>query len=160
MNSLTTFKATHRQQVEANLQASLPHSIGSSLTKKLNSDYMIVGYDLCDDVSQADLREGIALIDASLAPCPASYLAQLLSQLFVTCARRKEDEQLQLDLVIEVYGSRLMDYPADIVEEVLLKWPDENKWFPTWHELKSEIDWRNKRARLKETLEKKLNDAA
>jgi len=79
----------------------------------------------------------------------------LIAEVF-SLTKRKKDDQITLDLAVEAYGSRLEQYPADIVHEVLTKWPDQSMWWPSWHELKEEIDWRNRRAKMRDALEKKL----
>ena len=141
--------------VEAHLEASLPPSVASSLDAVVDRDYNIVAYTVDGPCPVDDLTAAIAAIDAASQPMPAKALGMLIAEVF-SLTKRKKDDQITLDLAVEAYGSRLEQYPADIVHEVLTKWPDQSMWWPSWHELKQEIDWRNSRAKIKAALEKKL----
>ena len=141
--------------VEAHLEASLPPSVASSLDAVVDGDYNIVAYTVDGPCPVDDLTAAIAAIDAASQPMPAKALGMLIAEVF-SLTKRKKDDQITLDLAVEAYGSRLEQYPADIVHEVLTKWPDQSMWWPSWHELKEEIDWRNRRAKMRDALEKKL----
>ena len=141
--------------VQAHLEASLPPSVASSLDAVVAGDYNIVAYTLAGPCPVDDLMAAIAAIDAVSQPMPAKALGMLIAEVF-SLTKRKKDDQITLDLAVEAYGSRLEQYPADIVHEVLTKWPDQSMWWPSWHELKEEIDWRNRRAKMRDALEKKL----
>lgn len=50
------------------------------------------------------------------------------------------------EMMMAGYAARLSNYPADIVEYVLEKWPNSNKFWPAWAELKEDLDfWNNGR---------------
>ena len=124
----------------------------------LNADYELVGYSCEGVIPVADMERAIEAIENTSAPATPREIGELVAELFVLTKQRRED-QITLDISIEAFGSRLLEYPADIVREVLKKWPDRSTFFPSWHELKSEIDWRNKRGMMKVALEKKLRKA-
>ena len=142
-------------ETEHNLQASLPPSVVSSLDAVVDRDFNVVAYTIDGPCPVDDLTAAIAAIDAASQPMPAKALGMLIAEVF-SLTMRKKDDQITLDLAVEAYGSRLEQYPADIVHEVLSKWPDQSMWWPSWYELKQEIDWRNNRAKIKTALEKKL----
>ena len=158
---MTQQQLTQHQQsqsvvdTERNLQASLPPSVVSSLDAVVDADFNVVAYTIDGPCPVDDINAAIAAIDAASQPMPARALGMLIAEVF-SLTKRKKDDQITLDLVVEAYGSRLEQYPADIVHEVLSKWPDQSMWWPSWHELKQEIDWRNSRAKIKAALEKKL----
>ena len=102
-----------------------------------------------------DLKKAVQLIEQYSQPLEARELSALLTELHLLTKQRKEN-QVSLDLAFELYGRRLEKYPADIVREVLSKWWDQSKWWPSWQELKVEIDWRDKRGKLKSEIEAKL----
>ena len=124
-----------------------------SVQEKLDSDYNLVGYRVVGN--DDDLKKAVQLIEQYSQPLEARELSALLTELHLLTKQRKEN-QVSLDLAFELYGRRLEKYPADIVREVLSKWPDQSKWWPSWHELKVEIDWRDKRGKLKSEIEAKL----
>ncbi len=134
---------------------SLPPLVSSSLEEVLDKDFNIVAYTLNKIVPVDELEAGIVVINELSKPMERKEIGLMIVELFSLTKRRKED-QLTLNMVVEAYGLRLGQYPADIVREVLTKWPDQSMWWPAWHELKEEIDWRNKRAKMKAALEKKL----
>ena len=136
----------------------LPRSVVSSLQEVLNAEYELVGYSVEGVIPVVDMERAIEAIENTSAPATPREVGELVAELFVLTKQRRED-QMTLDISIEAFGSRLLEYPADIVREVLKKWPDRSTFFPSWHELKSEIDWRNKRGMMKVALEKKLRKA-
>ena len=142
-------------ETERNLQASLTPSVVSSLDAVVDKDFHVVANTIDGPCPVDDINAAIAAIDAASQPMPARALGMLIAEVF-SLTKRKKDDQITLDLVVEAYGSRLEQYPADIVHEVLTKWPDQSMWWPSWHELKEEIDWRNNRSKIKAALEKKL----
>ena len=158
---MTQQQLTQRQQsqsvvdTERNLQASLPPSVVLSLDEVVDADFNVVAYTIDGPCPVDDINAAIAAIDAASQPMQARALGMLIAEVF-SLTKRKKDDQITLDLVVEAYGSRLEQYPADIVHEVLSKWPDQSMWWPSWHELKEEIDWRNRRAKMRDALEKKL----
>jgi N-acyl-D-aspartate/D-glutamate deacylase len=62
-----------------------------------------------------------------------------LTEVAAICAKRSDGEALS-DLTFRAMASRAGLYPADVVLTTLKTWPDKSKWFPTWHELKTELD--------------------
>ena len=153
MNQLQVKESLPRVQVEKTLEASLQLLKDLSVQEKLDSDYNLVGYQVAGN--DDDLKKAVELIEQYSQPLQAQELSGLLAQLYSLTKQRKES-QLTLDIAFEAFGSRLEKYPADIVREVLIKWPDQSKWWPSWHELKVEIEWRNKRGKLKDNIEAKL----
>ena len=123
------------------------------MQEKLDANYNLVGYQVAGN--DDDLKKAVQLIEQFSQPLQAQELSALLTELHLLTKQRKES-QLTLDIAFEAFGSRLEKYPADIVREVLSKWPDQSKWWPSWHELKEEIEWRNKRGKLKDNIEAKL----
>ena len=153
MNQLQVKESLPRVQVEKNLEASLLLLKDLSVRESLDANYNLVGYQVAGN--DEDLKKAVQLIEKYSQPLEARELSALLTELHLLTKQRKEN-QVSLDLAFELYGRRLEKYPADIVREVLERWPDHSKWFPSWHELKEEIEWRDKRGKLKEAIEAKL----
>ena len=107
-------------------------------------------------MSVEEIEQGIAVLEEAMRPLEPAALAAHLQEVY-SLTKRRADDQIDLDFAILAYGTRLEAYPADIVAAVLTKWPDHSTWWPSWHELKTEIDWRNTRALIHTALVKKLN---
>jgi hypothetical protein len=81
------------------------------------------------------------MLQKALEPLPSEQILKELTRLKLkTMARNITTEELSLQLA--VYTDDLAQYPADIVVKVLRDWPKQNKWWPTWHELVNEMEWR------------------
>jgi hypothetical protein len=138
------------------MKTSLPASIVSSLREVVDADWNVIAYSIEGHVDVDEVEAAIDIIDECMAPLDPRSVGELLAELFVLTKRRREDK-ITLDLAIEAYGSRLLEYPADIVHTVIKVWPNQSTWWPSWHELKSEIDWRNDRSKMRSALQAKLN---
>lgn len=141
--------------VEDSLKALLPQSVMQSLEEVHNSDFDVVAYTVNGVCSIDDMKTAIDVIDKHSAPMRPEPLGILIASVYAL-TKRKATDGMTLNIAIEAYMAKLEEYPADIVHEVLSKWPDQSMWWPSWNELKAEIDWRNSRAKMKAALEKKL----
>jgi hypothetical protein len=146
-----------RREVEKHLEASLPPSIVSSIKPVLSSDYDLLAYTIEGPVAVDDIQAAIEVIEEFSRPASAREIGELIAMVYAMTAQRNQD-QITMDLAITSFGRKLMEYPADVVRETMTKWPDRSTWFPAWHDLKGELDWRNNRGKMREALEKKLMD--
>ena len=137
------------------MQALLPPSAILELSEVDDLDFKVVGYSLEAPCTIDDIKTAIAVIDEFSAPLPANEITKLLAKMFVK-TKRKADDQLSQDLMFAAYREELSEWPADLVVEVLTKWPRQSMWWPSWHELFEELSWRDKRSKMKAALEKKL----
>lgn len=138
------------------LEVSLPPSIGTCTQPKLDNDYNLVRYEITRQIPENDRQEAIAQLESVCAPASERKIGELITVMYAL-TRQRQQEQLTLDLAVAAYAHQLMNYPADIVCEVLTKWPDNNTWWPSWHELKSDLDWRNKHGKLLSPLKENDN---
>ena len=143
------------REVDQDLQASLPPSAILALSEVVDREFNVVGYSLEAPCPIDDIKTAIAVIDEFSAPLPANEITKLLAKMFVK-TKRKADDQLSQDLMFAAYIEELVEWPADLVVEVLTKWPRQSMWWPSWHELYEELSWRDKRSKMKAALEKKL----
>jgi len=146
-----------RREVEKHLEASLPQSIVSSIKPVLSSDYDLLAFTIEGPVAVDDIQAAIETIEEFSQPASAREIGELIAMVYAMTAQRNQD-QITMDLAITSFGRKLMEYPADVVRETMTKWPDKSTWFPAWHDLKVELDWRNNRAKMRSALEKKLMD--
>ena len=143
------------REVDQEMQALLPPSAILELSEVDDLDFKVVGYSLEAPCTIDDIKTAIAVIDEFSAPLPANEITKLLAKMFVK-TKRKADDQLSQDLMFAAYREELSEWPADLVVEVLTKWPRQSMWWPSWHELFEELSWRDKRSKMKAALEKKL----
>jgi len=146
-----------RREVEKHLEASLPQSIVSSIKPVLSSDYDLLAFTIEGPVAVDDIQAAIETIEEFSQPASAREIGELIAMVYAMTAQRNQD-QITMDLAISSFGRKLLEYPADVVRETMTKWPDKSTWFPAWHDLKVELDWRNNRAKMRSALEKKLMD--
>ena len=157
MTSVSDGEQMGRKQTEEILEASLPASIVSSISPVLNSDYDVLAFTVEGPVAVDDIQAAIETIEEFSRPASAREIGELIAMVYAMTAQRNQD-QITMDLAITSFGRKLMEYPADVVRETMTKWPDRSTWFPAWHDLKGELDWRNNRGKMREALEKKLMD--
>jgi len=71
----------------------------------------------------------------------------------------KSQSAPELDITLEAYSEKLKSYPRDAVVETLREAPELSQWWPTWKELKTEIEKKCRRRVLAlEALERKINE--
>ena len=134
---------------------SLPQSVVSALSEVVDRDFNVVGYSLEAPCPIDEVRQAVDIIDKHSKPLGNDQITKLLAKMFVK-TKRKADDQLSQDLMFAAYREELSEWPADLVVEVLTKWPRQSMWWPSWHELYEELSWRDKRSKMKAALEKKL----
>ena len=157
MTSVNDDAPMGRREMEKHLEASLPQSIVSSIKPVLSSDYDLLAYTIEGPVAVDDIQAAIETIEEFSQPASAREIGELIAMVYAMTAQRNQD-QITMDLAISSFGRKLLEYPADVVRETMTKWPDKSTWFPAWHDLKIELDWRNNRAKMRSALEKKLMD--
>ena len=146
---------TESRQLEQQAIASLPASIGSSIVERTNSDYEITGYTIDTDIDIDDLELARqTIMDQSQEP-QLKDIAMGLAKLDALTARPGKTE-MDIDLMIQAYSDKIREYPADAVIKALDTLAD-NHWFPTWAEIKAELDYltRQRRAIIRE-LDRKI----
>ena len=149
-------KSTRRETAQA-VRQSLPPSIVRSMRSQVTTDCEVIGYEIDADVPAYDLIAGIALIDEVSQPMAPQEMKRAITKLLMM-TKRRADDQIDLTLIISAYAEELAKHPADIVAEVLDQWPRQSKWWPAWHELEMEIGWRNKRSKMRDALQRRLDN--
>jgi hypothetical protein len=138
------------------VEALLPQSIVSSLSPVLSQDFDVIAFSLEKPVAVDEVEKAIAIIEEFSMPATKREIGELIAMVYAMTAQRNQD-QITMDLAIASFGRRLLEYPADVVREAMNAWPDKSTWFPSWHDLKVELDWRNSRGKMKAALENKLS---
>ena len=106
-------------------------------------DYLL---DPDADVPDADVMEAARTLDKSLLPCPPEIATRALTAMRMRtkgAAEASEDTEMRLAL----FAADLTAYPADVVIEACRFWGRNEKWFPSWAELREILDRRVQRRR-------------
>ena len=90
-------------------------------------------------VGEIDMAGAKAVIDGLAAPAPRSSIIEWLTICAVKTVSSRDDDTAS-DLKLKMFASKLQEYPGDVVKNALDAWPDTHKWFPTWSELRTEIE--------------------
>lgn len=103
--------------------------------ERLPSYQVAVGCDI--NGTDEDRKAALADLINFQTPPEIRQVEDWLAELSVISASRAR-EGMESALMINAYSSRLMEYPADIVRDALLKtaW----KWFPSWDELEKHCE--------------------
>jgi hypothetical protein len=132
-------------QTDNHLEASLRKRFGGLLS--LNS---LEGRKFLDlPVIQTGIQEVKSLMARSMQPAPDEMIVAALAECAALCCRKADGDEMN-DAAVRAYVARLRSVPADCALTALKDWPNRNKFFPTWHELQSEI---NKLARYRLVLQ-------
>ncbi len=83
----------------------------------------------------------LALVDRATAQAPDVLVMAALTEVAAICVKRSDGEALS-EMTFKAMTARCQQYPADVVLKAIKGWPDTKggKWFPTWNELKTELD--------------------
>lgn len=103
------------------------------------------------DLPNEDLRnEFFSRVEFSCRPAPFEMIVRKYAEVLLMCATRKQDD-FDIELATSAVCERMRYYPADVVMCVLDEWPDNNRFKPTWLDLKEKMDFysRNRFSMLK-----------
>ncbi len=124
---------------KGNVAVLLPPSVASSLRETVNNDFLVTGYTVAGKPPDQDLRDAIKTLDGLCSPASSQEIGMWIATLYALTKQRGED-QIGLDLAVEAFGSRLEKLPREAVKAALETWPEKSTWWPSWKELKDEID--------------------
>jgi hypothetical protein len=93
------------------------------------------------------LGQARALIEATLRPISYDAALEALAEMSTVTAGRADGPETE-ELRMAAYVDRLRPYPADAVEHACRAWSDDNKWWPTWNELRLLLEARVRQRRL------------
>jgi hypothetical protein len=103
-------------------------------------------------VSPEDRRSALELVDIALRPAPKSLILAELARLRLTTKARPECDD-DLRMMAAVYAENIADYPSDVVVDALRNWARYERFWPSWAELRKELEALVKRRRsLRATL--------
>jgi len=123
-----------------------PH-LASCLEAQYSSEWDTIRYELTQVIDVKDLITGRKAIMELCQPADRKLVGQCLVKLRALTATRNLGD-FDLDLTLEAYADKLMEYPADAVVQALNEAPDRDKWFPAWADLKTRLDYHTTDRRL------------
>lgn len=129
----------------------MPPSVSASLKERINDKFETTGYVVGRDVSDADLRDSIAALDQFSQPLSENELAVLLAEMYTDTKQRKE-QQLTLNIATKSFFNKLKVLPGDAVRAALKGWSEKETWWPSWKELKDEINANDKAGMIRQAV--------
>ena len=135
-NQLTT------QPTQTNLPTQRKRIEISFLEERLSPDFDFQGFKFNRKVTVAELNEALEEIKSSMIPATDKEIAGELLKLRSLTKSRNEGKN-DIRIMMESYAEKFREYPRDVVLEVLRMAPGRYKFFPSWAELKEELDWRS-----------------
>lgn len=109
-------------------------------------DFELKGFHFAG-APEADVRAGLAILEAIDRPCPLPIAEKAIATLRVRTKARAGDAA-DTALMLAIFSEDVGDYPPDVVVDACKGWARSEKWFPAWSELKEYLDRRVKRRRL------------
>ena len=156
MNQITEYQLEPAAQDDRKAVNSLVHTSGLQIEEQLSRDYDFLGYLITNEVSDKILGQTYEALQASLIPATDNEIAKGLLKLRALTSHKVDGQDI--DLILEAYVEQLRDYPREAVLESLNRMAGHVKWFPSWHELKDDIEFRCKhRIGLMKAIERKMD---
>lgn len=149
------------------LLASLPASFLGALREKTymtfpkshGVDIEFLGYELTHPVPSRELSEALAIVRKTLMGAERAEIVRMLTRVKHKTIRRSESDQ-DIMAQIVLYADDLQDWPADVVRDVVLRWPSNNDFFPTWQGLEKRMRvWTAKRRAMADFIENLTGEA-
>ena len=130
------------QPTQTNLPTQRKRIEISFLEERLSPDFDFQGFKFNRKVTVAELNEALEEIKSSMIPATDKEIAGELLKLRSLTKSRNEGKN-DIRIMMESYAEKFREYPRDVVLEVLRMAPGRYKFFPSWAELKEELDWRS-----------------
>ena len=139
------------------MASSLAHSLDLKIEEKLTSDFDFKGYIITNDMTESQIEHAYRLLINALQPADDRTIAKELLKLRAITSHRNDGGDI--DIIIETFVEKLRDYPSDSVLKGLKRIGDKSKWFPSWSEIKDEVDYQSRHRRaLMSALERKRDE--
>jgi len=130
---------------------------GLEVEEQISPEYDFKGYLITNDIPVSVLSDAHQALKSSLMPAEEDLVAKALLKLRALTAHKADGKDL--DIILEAYLEKLREYPKDAVLESLNRYPDHAKWFPSWAELRDDVEFRCvRRLELLKAIERKINE--
>ena len=156
MNQITEYQLAPAAENDRKAANSVAHTSGLEIEERHSKDYDFLGYLITNEVSDKILGQTYEALQASLIPATDNEIAKGLLKLRALTSHKADGQDI--DIILEAYVEQLREYPKDAVLESLNRMAGHVKWFPSWHELKDDIEFRCKhRIGLMKAIERKMD---
>lgn len=119
-------------------------------------DERLLGYELRRPVSPEDAEAAIAILREANKPADSAFIAKELTRMRLLTKARPQDD-IDLEMMAAIYADEMSVYPADVVMAACRKWTAMETWWPSWAELKDQLEFRMRRRReMLEALERNI----
>jgi hypothetical protein len=117
------------------------------------TDIIFEGFELSRELPEIEKAEARELLAKANARCPKDIAAKAVAVLRARTKARAEQSD-DLKLLVSVFAEDLQRYPADIVISACREWGENQKWFPSWSELKERCESKfERRSAMQDALE-------
>jgi hypothetical protein len=122
-----------------------------------SGSYQISHYRVEGKPTLEAVKERHSQLLSLMTPATDQELLMELNRLWVLTSHKSKSAP-EFDITLEAYTEKLKSYPRDAVVEALHEAPDHSQWWPTWKELKTEIEKKcSRRVMALEALERKID---
>lgn len=129
------------------LKVSLPPGIQSSLKPEYNQAGDLLRYNLHGTHGASAIAQAREVVARSLTPITGNEALDLLTEL-KAMTRPAPGSTDDLRVVLKAYLRRIVEYPADVVRDVLLTQSEQSPWWPAWQELRDRLEIGTYRRRM------------
>lgn len=118
---------------------SLPPSLQSNLREQFDKDHNVQSYSFIKPPSLSEIDSALETLEPYKKPASKDEIVEAITKLYALCAP-SQDSDATLTLRIAAYLDHLQKYPRDAVLYVLENAPNHHRWFPSWFDLKKDLD--------------------
>jgi len=122
-----------------NISTRMASSCDASAMPRIDGDEVAIGWRRYSG-SAANMAEAAQDLRCMAPPASPAKLAGMLATMNAALVQSRQQSETEARLRMAAYVGRLAEYPADVVAKVLHAWPDNNKWWPAWCELREELE--------------------
>jgi len=159
MNKLTLHTPADARTADRTAVTSLTLLAGLKVEENYTHDFDLKGYQIINTISNDKLEELGQEIKATMAPAEDNDIAQALLKMRALMSHKNDGGDL--DIILEAFVEKLKEYPKDAVLESLTRIPDQTKWFPSWIEIKDDVEFRcQHRMLMLQAIERKQYEQA
>lgn len=116
----------------------LAQSLDLKIEEQLSSEYDFNGYSI---TTLSPKRLGIAKEAVEKMMAPADELTLLQELVKLRALTKHRNEGYDIDLLLETLVDKLLKYPEDAVIKALESIVDRSQWWPSWFEIKKEVEY-------------------
>jgi hypothetical protein len=117
---------------------SLAQSLDLKIEEQLSSEYDFDGYSI---TTLSPKRLGVAKEAVEKMMAPADELTLLQELIKLRALTKHRNEGYDIDLLLETLVDKLSKYPEDAVVKALDRISDKSQWWPSWFEIKKEVEY-------------------